>query len=475
MALASVGSLGTAGEGASGDDSLALTTSATLEAGNLGILLIVSDNAGASGNTNHHSSVTDSNSNTYTKLYEQTYSPGSTGGDGVTVSAWWVRPSSDLNSGSTVTMTQSANTAEKCATMWEFTTGAGIEVAGTVQTSGSNTNHPGSLAISGLTSGEYLYIRAVGKEVNSTNALTATTNYTTFDGTRSRNNSAAVLVRGEFRIETDTGDTSNPTMNVIADTVNIFLAVKESAAAGISGTASITLDGATLSAAGTLALAGVASITLDGATTTAAGAVALTGEATITLDGATLAAAGAVAIDGEAVITLDGVTLTAEGALGVSGLTGQASITLDNATLSAAGVLTISGQASITLDDASLSAAGEVDLSGIAAIALDGVSLTSAGALALTGQASITLDGVTLAAVGGEPVAVTGLITLTVRGRDGLTVNQRAGVSLPGLLINNDQTGYWTWDTGDIISWGSETSEELQVTGGRTAGTVQRR
>lgn len=227
MAFVSVATLGTVGEGGSSDATLALTTTATLEAGNLGILVIVSDNAGATGETNHHTSVTDSNSNTYTKIREYTYSAGGAAADGVTVSIWWVRPGSDLNSGSTVTMTQSANTAEKCASMWEFTMGADVQQAGTAQFTGMFTSNPGSVSISGLTSKEYLFIRAIGKEVNNTTVLTPTTGYTAIDGIRSRNNSAAVTLRGEFRILTATGDTSNPTWNVLADTSAIYVAIEE--------------------------------------------------------------------------------------------------------------------------------------------------------------------------------------------------------------------------------------------------------
>lgn len=227
MAIVSVGTLGTGAEGASADSTLTLTTSAALEAGNVGVLGVVSDNAGATGNTNHHTSVTDSGSNTYTKIYEYTYSPGSTAADGVTVSIWVVRPGSDLASASTLTINQSANTAEKCASFWEFTSGAALQMAGTQQTEGSNQGNPTSMAISGLTSKEYLFFRVIGKEINSTTALTATASHTAIDGTRSRNNAAAVLIRGEFRILTGTGDTSAPTMNVITDTANIFVALEE--------------------------------------------------------------------------------------------------------------------------------------------------------------------------------------------------------------------------------------------------------
>lgn len=234
MAIVAVATLGTAAEGASTDSAMTLTTAATLEAGNVGVLAIASDNAGASGNTNHHTSVTDSGSNTYTKIYEYTYSPGSTAADGVTVSIWVVRPASNLASGATVTMNQSANTAEKCASFYEFTSGAALQQAGTQQTSGANESHPASLTVSGLTSKEYLFFRVVGKEVNTTTVLTPSTSFTAIDGTRSRNNSAAITIRGEFRILTGTSATSSPTMNVVCDTASIFVALEEAAGGSTS-------------------------------------------------------------------------------------------------------------------------------------------------------------------------------------------------------------------------------------------------
>ena len=247
MAIVSVGTLGTAAEGGSSDSTLALVTSATLNANNVGVLAVASDNAGASGNTSHHTSVTDGASNTYSKIYEYTYSPGSSAADGVTVSIWVVRPASDFASGGTVTINQSGNTAEKCASFWEFTSGAALQKAGTQQTEGANTNHPTSLTIGSLSSKEYLFFRVVGKEVNTTTALTPTTNYTAITGTRSRNNSAAITIRGEFRILTGTGDTSSPTMNTISDTASIYVALEEVASGtqynqAVSGT--VTPDGA---------------------------------------------------------------------------------------------------------------------------------------------------------------------------------------------------------------------------------------
>lgn len=316
MAITSVGTLGTAAEGASSDTTLALVTSATLEAGNVGVLAIASNNAGATGNTNIHTSVTDSGSNTYSKVYEHTYSPGGVEADGVTVSIWTVRPASDFASGGTVTMNQSANNAEKCASFWEYSAGAALQMAGTQQTEGANTNHPTSLTIGSLTSKEYLFFRVVGKEINTTTALTPTTNYTAITGTRSRNNAAAITIRGEFRILTGTGDTSAPTMNVISDTASIYVALEEVSsgtdamtAAGIT-TGSPTLDAPTIGQVHVLTSTNIttAAPTLDAPTL---GQTHVLTSTTITTGAPTLDAPTLAEASGTDALTAAGITTAA--------------------------------------------------------------------------------------------------------------------------------------------------------------------
>lgn len=232
MSITAVATLGTGAEGGSSDTSFTLTTSAQLDAGNEGILVVVTDNNDATGETTHHSSVTDTDANTYSKLAEYTYSPGSVALDGVTVSIWRVRPASNLASAATVTITLANNATDKCASFYEFSSANAMEIVGTTQFTASNVTHPPSVSISGLSSKEYLFFRGVGKEINTTTALTPTTSYTAIEGTRSRNNSAAVTVRGEFIIATATGHTSAPTMNTISDTATAFIALQESAGGG---------------------------------------------------------------------------------------------------------------------------------------------------------------------------------------------------------------------------------------------------
>lgn len=113
-------------------------------------------------------------------------------------------------------------------------------------------------------------------------------------------------------------------------------------AGGINGTASITLAGDTVSAAGQVAIAGAASITLADDTVASSGAVGsgISGAAAITLANETVQSAGQVVIQGAANITLGADTVAGAGVVGaLSPISGAASITLAADTVVAAGAV----------------------------------------------------------------------------------------------------------------------------------------
>jgi len=89
---------------------------------------------------------------------------------------------------------------------------------------------------------------------------------------------------------------------------------------GATGTASITLDAATVSGSGTVAdgpVTGTGAVTLDDVTVSGSGSVTspITGMGAVTLDDATVAGVGSVTnpITGTGAVTLDGATLSATG------------------------------------------------------------------------------------------------------------------------------------------------------------------
>jgi len=231
MTFTSVGNLGVGASSVS-STSFNATTAATLTAGNIGILAVVTDNTTTTdGNTSDHSTVTDSSGAvSWTKLYE--YTNGESAAEAGVTTSLWLRPrqGSDLASGSTVTITLGTARVDKTASSWQFTCSADpTQAASAVGTLVDAANGFGSASFSSLPSKEYLFFRACGKEANvaSTSDLTASTGFSTITAQRSRNNAAAVLVRGEWRIVTATGETSNPTFAFSGDAASIFVALEE--------------------------------------------------------------------------------------------------------------------------------------------------------------------------------------------------------------------------------------------------------
>jgi hypothetical protein len=63
--------------------------------------------------------------------------------------------------------------------------------------------------------------------VNSVTALTPTDGWSVITGQRSQNAASAVVVRGEFIIDTSEGAISDPTMAVTGDTASFMVALAE--------------------------------------------------------------------------------------------------------------------------------------------------------------------------------------------------------------------------------------------------------
>ncbi len=227
--IASVGTMGT-GTSSSSSTSIATTTATnSLAAGDTCILVCATDNTTTTdGNSNDHTACSDNASaGTWEKLYEYTNGEGAAG-SGITVSVWMLYATAALATGSVVTVTLGTARTDKVTSLWKFTSGFKLRLA--TAATGNVTdasNGFGSVNFSGLSSLQRLYFRGLGKEANSTTGITVSTSFTNITAQRSRNNAAAVLVRGEFRINTSTGETSNPTLAVSGDTAGVWVALEE--------------------------------------------------------------------------------------------------------------------------------------------------------------------------------------------------------------------------------------------------------
>jgi len=199
------------------------------DAGNIAILWFAGDNtATVDGNDQLLSSVTDSKGNSWTVQRCFTNAQGAAAA-GATVCLAWSKITTTLVSGTdTITANFSSITAKAILTR-EFTVAAGatIAVAGTPQDLANDAADPGSMTISDLASGEYLFVRAIALE-RANAAITPTANYTNAGNNGTSGGAAAsnMNVAGEFRIFTGTSDTSDPTATAV-DNANIFIAFRE--------------------------------------------------------------------------------------------------------------------------------------------------------------------------------------------------------------------------------------------------------
>lgn len=106
------------------------------------------------------------------------------------------------------------------------------------------------------------------------------------------------------------------------------------AAAGVSGTSTVTLGGVTQAGSGVVPVQGSQAGSLAGVSQSAAGQVAAKGSASVTLAGVGQTAAGRVPVTGTGAVTLGGVSPSGQGVVPVRGAAAQ---TLDGVTQSGAG------------------------------------------------------------------------------------------------------------------------------------------
>lgn len=190
---------------------------------------------------------------------------------------------------------------------------------------------------------------------------------------------------------------------------------KASAGAGpITGSLSVTLGAASISAAGICLIAGAASVTLGAVTLSAAGAVAVKGALSATLGAVTISATGgATPIIGSLSATLGAVTVSAAGKAAIAGVLSR---TLDAATISSAGVLPVKGSVTVTLGAVTVTSTGVTVTHGNVTVTLANVSLTATGTLPIVGAGSGTLGAVTISATGivANQPTITGVLSATL-------------------------------------------------------------
>ena len=264
MTISSLGTLGATGVNSAGTDLAHTTVTTALADGDSVIAIFETVGSGTTtGATTEHTSVS-GGSITWTKLDEWYNSTGTTS-QGAMLSLWLGTVTGTVSVGTVLTFTRSPSKNPKCVSAWAFRSDNPLELVGTPSRLTGNAATWPSDTISGLSSGEYLFVRALGKDgAGSTTNITPSAGFAAFDAIRSHNGSSATaaLIRGEWDILTGTTATSAPTGgNVTANYTTIFVALRE------QGTPAPTLDDVDTDNA---VIAGQANVTVNGADLTGA-------------------------------------------------------------------------------------------------------------------------------------------------------------------------------------------------------------
>ncbi len=233
MSLTNLTNLGTAGVDTGGGNPV-ITTGAVATAGThiIGVIIAKDNAAAADGTTSEITSVIDSAGNTYVSGGRFCNAQGAANAG--TYVEFFYTPflTSTLANGGTITVSKSTDVdCAIAAARVTVTSGCVGLSAAAIQTLANDGADAGSMTISGLASLERLYLRAIGLELENATNITASANFTALQGTISSTaglTAANQRVCGEFRINTSTGETSDPTLPVTTgDVASIFLALEE--------------------------------------------------------------------------------------------------------------------------------------------------------------------------------------------------------------------------------------------------------
>jgi hypothetical protein len=221
MAIASIGTRGTAVSGAS-TTTIARAPTATVDVGRCLVAHF------ATRENIAIDTVTDAAGNTWEFIARYEHS----GTGDAHNEVWLCNVTTQLTTGTNITATFASAVVDKCMALWEYSVGAGTVMRTVEPVVGNQVNAAngfGSAAFSGLASAQRLYFRSGSKRANSTGTITATSGYTTHAlNIRSRNSATlAITLRAEHLIATNTGTTSNPTWAVSGNTAANFVAFEE--------------------------------------------------------------------------------------------------------------------------------------------------------------------------------------------------------------------------------------------------------
>src|SRR3989344_244828 len=198
------------------DNAIAVSPDANITVGKIAIVQCVTDNNNtANGATTFHS-LADTDTNTWTRVYEETDSDGSAD-DGSTTSLWWTKVATQIDTTDSITCTLGANKTDKTLAVFEVTVAAGntVSTSGTVASpthSDSGTNTTISSTLSSITSREYLLVGSFGAEGETGKNPDTSPVYTElYDLVSTTSGLPAANIQNhlQYRIATVTGETAD--------------------------------------------------------------------------------------------------------------------------------------------------------------------------------------------------------------------------------------------------------------------------
>ena len=235
-AFGSWGALGSLGTGLDEDGltTITLTTTAALEAGNIGVCIVAADNDG-NGISDDYTTATDSAGNTWTVYAQNEADPGAANA-GAAVAIIAVKAGLELALGGTITVTAPDGPTKAAITCREFSVTATFVISQEGATGAEDsTGDAGLLTVGSLANREHLFVRGIAAETETTTTdMTLTTSYARFDenGTTNGAEAANMTVFGEYYILTATTSTSNPTLpDTTNDNTSVMIALNEDAPA----------------------------------------------------------------------------------------------------------------------------------------------------------------------------------------------------------------------------------------------------
>jgi beta-glucanase (GH16 family) len=212
---------------------LVFNANATAPVGSFIVLVIAKDNAAtANGQTSEVTGISSNTGNTWTKAQEYTQAQGSAGA-GATCAVWFCNVTTQIANGASFTINFAQSITAKTCSAWLYTMDSNMvgAVASTAVLGNAGAD-PGSMAISGLASANYLFVRGIALEYSSFDMI-ETSGFTPFgtDCTSGGTTDTNMSVAGEWKIATATGATSDPTLSAV-DNASVFVAFKMNSTGG---------------------------------------------------------------------------------------------------------------------------------------------------------------------------------------------------------------------------------------------------